>query len=120
MGRIGIEPITNRFSDYTRSSAVFTGALIGEENNEVCSNQTTNKTRAGVDSQEIRKFREAIKLYGGLRAAAKALKVPASYLGALQDGTRNNPGDHNCASSVCVALPTLRKDDTKLEFCYVE
>ncbi len=41
-----------------------------------------------------RKIREAMKRYGGLRAAAKALKIPASYLGALQDGTRNNPGDH--------------------------
>ena len=74
MGRIGIEPLTNRFSDYTRSSAVFTGALIGEENNEVCSNQTTNKTRAGVDSQEIRKFREAIKLYGGLQAPSPYIR----------------------------------------------
>ncbi len=40
-----------------------------------------------------RKVREAVKRYGGLRAAARSIGVPYSYLGAIQSGTRSNPGD---------------------------
>ncbi len=40
-----------------------------------------------------RKIREAMKRYGGLRAAARALRIKPSYLNSLRDGTRNNPGD---------------------------
>ncbi len=41
-----------------------------------------------------RKIREAKKRYGGLRAAARALKIKPSYLASLQTGTRKNPGDY--------------------------
>ncbi len=40
-----------------------------------------------------RKIKEAVKEYGGVRPAARHLKMKASYLGSLLDGTRNNPGD---------------------------
>jgi hypothetical protein len=34
-----------------------------------------------------------VKAQGGLRPAARHLKIKRSYLGALLDGTKNNPGD---------------------------
>jgi len=40
-----------------------------------------------------RKVRELVKYHGGLRPAARALKIPPSYLGALKDGTRKNPSN---------------------------
>jgi hypothetical protein len=40
-----------------------------------------------------RKIKEVVKEYGGVRPAARHLKIKASYLGSLLDGTRNNPGD---------------------------
>jgi hypothetical protein len=40
-----------------------------------------------------RKIKEVVKAYGGLRPAARHLKIKPSYLGSLLDGTRNNPGD---------------------------
>jgi len=40
-----------------------------------------------------RKISEVVKAYGGVRPAARRLKMPYSYLYALSDGTRNNPGD---------------------------
>jgi hypothetical protein len=40
-----------------------------------------------------RKIREVVKAKGGLRPAAQHLKLKYSYLGALLDGTRSNPGD---------------------------
>jgi|GEM_PF-3898241 len=40
-----------------------------------------------------RKIKELVKKHGGLRPAARRLKIKASYLGSLLDGTRNNPGD---------------------------
>ncbi len=40
-----------------------------------------------------RKIKEVVKAHGGLRAAARHLKIKRSYLGSLLDGTRNNPGD---------------------------
>jgi hypothetical protein len=33
------------------------------------------------------------KKYGGLRPAARHLKIKYSYLGSLLDGTKKNPGD---------------------------
>ncbi len=40
-----------------------------------------------------RKIKELVKAYGGVRPAARHLKIKRSYLGALSDGTKNNPGD---------------------------
>ena len=40
-----------------------------------------------------RKIKEVVKTQGGLRPAARHLKIKYSYLGALLDGTRSNPGD---------------------------
>ncbi len=40
-----------------------------------------------------RKIKEVVKAYGGVRPAARHLKMKYSYLAALLDGTRNNPGD---------------------------
>ncbi len=40
-----------------------------------------------------RKIKEVVKEYGGVRPAARHLKMKPSYLGSLLDGTRNNPGD---------------------------
>jgi len=40
-----------------------------------------------------RKIKEVVKAHGGLRAAARYLKIKRSYLGALMDGTKKNPGD---------------------------
>ena len=40
-----------------------------------------------------RKIKEVVKEYGGVRPAARHLKIKYSYLGSLLDGTRNNPGD---------------------------
>ncbi len=40
-----------------------------------------------------RKIREVVKEHGGLRPAARHLKIKYSYLGSLLDGTKNNPGD---------------------------
>ena len=40
-----------------------------------------------------RKIKEAVKAHGGLRPAARHLKVKSSYLVSLLDGTRKNPGD---------------------------
>ncbi len=40
-----------------------------------------------------RKIREVVKAHGGLRPAARHLKIKYSYLGSLLDGTKNNPGD---------------------------
>ncbi len=40
-----------------------------------------------------RKIKEVVKAQGGLRPAARHLKINYSYLGALLDSTRNNPGD---------------------------
>ena len=40
-----------------------------------------------------RKIKEAVKAHGGLRPAARYLKIKRSYLGSLLDGTRKNPGD---------------------------
>ncbi len=40
-----------------------------------------------------RKIKEVVKAQGGLRAAARHLKIKRSYLGALLDGTSKNPGD---------------------------
>jgi hypothetical protein len=34
-----------------------------------------------------------VKAHGGLRPAARYLKIKRSYLGALLDGTKKNPGD---------------------------
>ena len=34
-----------------------------------------------------------VKAHGGLRPAARHLKIKPSYLGSLLDSTRNNPGD---------------------------
>ncbi len=40
-----------------------------------------------------RKIKEVVKAHGGLRAAARHLKIKRSYLSALMDGTKKNPGD---------------------------
>ena len=40
-----------------------------------------------------RKIKEVVKAHGGLRAAARHLKIKRSYLSALLDGTKKNPGD---------------------------
>jgi hypothetical protein len=40
-----------------------------------------------------RKIKEVVKEQGGVRAAARHLKVKHSYLASILDGTRNNPGD---------------------------
>ena len=40
-----------------------------------------------------RKIKKIVKAQGGLRPAARHLKIKASYLGSLLDGSRNNPGD---------------------------
>ncbi len=40
-----------------------------------------------------RKIKEAVKTHGGVRPAARHLKIKRSYLGSLLDGTKNNPGD---------------------------
>lgn len=40
-----------------------------------------------------RKIKEVVKEQGGLRPAARHLKIKSSYLGALLDGTKKNPGD---------------------------
>ena len=40
-----------------------------------------------------RKIKEVVKAYGGVRPAARHLKIKRSYPSALLDGTRNNPGD---------------------------
>jgi len=40
-----------------------------------------------------RKIKEVVKAQGGLRPAARHLKIKRSYLGALMDGTKKNPGD---------------------------
>ncbi len=40
-----------------------------------------------------RKIKEVVKEHGGLRPAARHLKIKSSYLGSLLDGTRKNPGD---------------------------
>jgi hypothetical protein len=34
-----------------------------------------------------------VKEYGGVRPAARHLKIKHSYLASLRDGTRNNPSD---------------------------
>jgi hypothetical protein len=34
-----------------------------------------------------------VKAHGGLRPAARHLKIKSSYLGSLLDGTRKNPSD---------------------------
>jgi hypothetical protein len=39
------------------------------------------------------KINEVVKEQGGLRPAARHLKIKYSYLGSLLDGTRKNPGD---------------------------
>lgn len=44
----------------------------------------------GRDGLKIR-VSELIKLYGGLRAAARALNISAPYLGRLGDGQKNSP-----------------------------
>ncbi len=40
-----------------------------------------------------RRIKKVVKAYGGLRPAARHLKIPHSYLSDLLDGTRSNPGD---------------------------
>ncbi len=40
-----------------------------------------------------RKIKEVVNAQGGLRPAARHLKIKASYLGSLLDGTKKNPGD---------------------------
>ncbi len=40
-----------------------------------------------------RKIKEVVKAYGGVRPAARHLKIKRSYLGSLLDGTKKNPGD---------------------------
>ncbi len=40
-----------------------------------------------------RKIKEVVKAQGGLRPAARHLKIKRSYLGELRDGTKINPGD---------------------------
>ncbi len=40
-----------------------------------------------------RKIKELVTAYGGVRPAARHLKIKHSYLSARLDGTRNNPGD---------------------------
>ncbi len=40
-----------------------------------------------------RKIKEVVKAHGRLMAAARQLKIKRSYLGALLDGTKKNPGD---------------------------
>ncbi len=40
-----------------------------------------------------RKIKEVVKAHGGLRPAARHLKIKPSYLDSLLHGTRNNPGD---------------------------
>ena len=40
-----------------------------------------------------RRIKEIVKECGGVRAAARHLKIKHSYLGSLLDGTRKNPGD---------------------------
>jgi len=40
-----------------------------------------------------RKIKEVVKAQGGLRPAARHLKIKRIYLCALLDGTKNNPGD---------------------------
>jgi len=40
-----------------------------------------------------RKIKEVVKAQGGLRPAARHLKIKSSYLGSLLDGTKKNPGD---------------------------
>ncbi len=40
-----------------------------------------------------RKIKEAVKAHGGLRPAARILKIKRSYLGALLDGTKKDLGD---------------------------
>ncbi len=40
-----------------------------------------------------RKIKEAVKAHGGLRPAARHLKIKSSYLGSLLDSISKNPGD---------------------------
>ena len=40
-----------------------------------------------------RKIKEVVKAQGGVVPAARHLKIKHSYLNALLDGTKNNPGD---------------------------
>ena len=40
-----------------------------------------------------RKVREAVKKFGGMRAAARRLGISSAYLAAIRDGSRCNPGD---------------------------
>ncbi len=40
-----------------------------------------------------RNIKEVVNAQGGLRPAARDLKIKRSYLGALLDGTKKNPGD---------------------------
>ena len=40
-----------------------------------------------------RKIKEVVKAQGELRPAARHSKIKRSYLGALLDGTKKNPGD---------------------------
>ncbi len=39
-----------------------------------------------------RKIKDVVKAHGGLRPAARHLKIKRRYLGALLDGYKKNPG----------------------------
>ncbi len=61
-----------------------------------------------------RKIKEVVKEYGGVRPAARHLKIKRSYLGALSDGTKKTRAIGIFANSACVVSLTLRKSDSPL------
>ena len=61
-----------------------------------------------------RKIKEVVKAQGGLRPAARHLKIKRSYLGALWDGTKKTRAIGIFANSACVVSLILRKSDSPL------
>ena len=89
IGFIQLAPIMCRVLPAMGQRSLATTCI--EKSDEIPNNQTTYKTRAGVDTPENQS--EVVKEQGGLRAAARHLKIKPSYLAALMDGTKKNPGD---------------------------
>ena len=61
-----------------------------------------------------RKIKEVVKAYGGVRAAARHLKIKSSYLSALLDGTKKTRAIGIFANSACVVSLILRKSERLL------
>ncbi len=61
-----------------------------------------------------RKIKEVVKEQGGLRPAARHLKIKSSYLGSLLDGTKKTRAIGIFANSACGESLTLRKSDRLL------